>query len=107
MQIPRHLLTDSMLVKLPDPEADYAGTWKEERRVGRVCFQSREQLGRTSWSLAEGASGRVFVDALNSEGAFEVPAGARVEVNGRAMECKACQAYRAFGRVHHWEVDVG
>lgn len=33
MQIPRHLLTDSMLVKLPDPEADYAGTWKEARRV--------------------------------------------------------------------------
>ena len=107
MQIPRHMLTGSMTVKLPDPEADYAGTWAEERTVSGVCFQRREQLGRSSWSLAEGASGRVFVDAVNSAGAFEVPVGARVEIAGRSMECKACQAYEAFGRVHHWEVDVG
>lgn len=107
MQIPRHLLTDSMTVRESDSEADYAGQYLEPRTVGRVCFQGREQLGRTSWSLADGASGRVFVDAVNSVGAFEVPVGSRVEVAGRSMECKACQAYRAFGRVHHWEVDVG
>ena len=107
MQIPKHLLTDAMTVREPDPAADYAGKYLEPRTIGGVCFQRREQLGRTAWSLADGATGRVFMDAVNSVCAFEVPVGSRVEINGRAMECKACQAYGAFGFVHHWEVDVG
>lgn len=113
MQIPKRLLRDRMVVLLPDPEADYAGEYAERREVLAVLYQGRSALGRTTWSLADGASGRVYVDAVNSMGAFEPPVGARVEVSGPelpgtlAMEVKACQAYCGLRGVHHWEVDVG
>ena len=49
----------------------------------------------------------MFVDAVNSIGAFDVPAGSRVAVSGRSMmvaESHAC--CDLFGRVHHWELKV-
>ena len=113
MQIPKRLLRDRMVVLLPDPEADYAGEYAERREVRGVLFQGRAQLGRSSWSLADGASGRVYIDAQNSQGAFAPPVGARVEVSGPgipgtlAMEVKACAPYRGLRGLHHWEVDVG
>jgi hypothetical protein len=54
-------------------------------------------------------SGRVFVDAVNSQGAFEVPAGSRVVVGSlpgmRVLSCRRCCVVR--GQVHHWELEVG
>lgn len=113
MQIPKRLLRDSMVVLLPDPEADYAGEYAERSEVRGVLFQGKAQLGRSSWSLADGASGRVYIDAQNSQGAFAPPVGARVEVSGPgipgtlAMEVKACAPYCGLRGLHHWEVDVG
>ncbi len=113
MQIPKRLLRDRMVVLLPDPEADYAGEYAERREVRGVLFQGKAELGRSSWSLADGASGRVYIDAQNSQGAFAPPVGARVEVSGPgisgtlAMEVKACAPYCGLRRLHHWEVDVG
>lgn len=113
MQIPKRLLRDRMVVLLPDPEADYAGEYAERREVCGVLFQGRAQLGRSSWSLAAGASGRVYIDAQNSQGAFAPPVGARVEVSGPgipgtlAMEVKTCAPYCGLRGLHHWEVDVG
>lgn len=113
MQIPKRLLRDRMAVLLPDPEADYAGEYAERREVRGVLFQGKAQLGRSSWSLADGASGRVYIDAQNSQGAFAPPVGARVEVSGPgisgtlAMEVKACAPYCGLRGLHHWEVDVG
>lgn len=114
MPLPKRLLRDRMRVLLPDPSSDYAGEYSERREVNGVMFQGKSQMGRSSWHLADGASGRVYVDARNSEGAFEIPVGARVEVSGPEiasaliMEVKACAAYRDLsGLTHHWEVDVG
>ncbi|WP_294162258.1 hypothetical protein [uncultured Senegalimassilia sp.] len=113
MQIPKRLLRDRMVVLLPDPEADYAGEYAERREVRGVLFQSKAELGRSSWSLADGASGRVYIDAQNSQGAFAPPVGARVEVSGPgipdtlAMEVKACAPYCGLRGLHHWEVDAG
>lgn len=113
MQIPKRLLRDRMVVLLPDPEADYAGEYAERREVRGVLFQGKAELGRSSWSLADGASGRVYIDAQNSQGAFAPPVGARVEVSGPgisgtlAMEVKACAPYCGLRGLHHWEVDVG
>ena len=113
MQIPKRLLRDRMVVLLPDPEADYAGEYAERSEVRGVLFQGKAQLGRSSWSLADGASGRVYIDAQTSQGAFAPPVGARVEVSGPgipgtlAMEVKACAPYCGLRGLHHWEVDVG
>lgn len=113
MQIPKRLLRDRMVVLLPDPEADYAGEYAERREVRGVLFQGKAELGRSSWSLADGASGRVYIDAQNSQGAFAPPVVARVEVSGPgisgtlAMEVKACAPYCGLRGLHHWEVDVG
>lgn len=113
MQIPKRLLRDRMVVLLPDPEADYAGEYAERSEVRGVLFRGKAQLGRSSWSLADGASGRVYIDAQNSQGAFAPPVGARVEVSGPgipgtlAMEVKACAPYCGLRGLHHWEVDVG
>lgn len=113
MQIPKRLLRDRMVVLLPDPEADYAGEYAERSEVRGVLFQGKAQLGRSSWSLADGANGRVYIDAQNNQGAFAPPVGARVEVSGPgipgtlAMEVKACVPYCGLRGLHHWEVDVG
>lgn len=51
----------------------------------------------------------MFVDAVNSEGALEVPAGARVLVGaGPSMLVRACRRCCVVrGQVHHWELEVG
>ena len=87
--IPRRLPPDDMLV-LP---SDGQGGYGDARMVRHV------RLG-----LADGVaddphrdsarSGRVFVDAVNSRGAFEVPADSRVVVGSlpgmRVLRCRRC-----------------
>ena len=51
----------------------------------------------------------MVVDAVNSEGAFEIPAGSRVLVGAGpsvlVRSCRRCCVIR--GVVHHWELEVG
>ena len=53
--------------------------------------------------------GTIYIDSVNSSGAFEIPAGSRVLVGaGPAVfvkKCKRCCVIR--GQVHHWELEVG
>ena len=47
------------------------------------------------------------VDALNSVGAFEVPAGSRIDIGGHSYyvaECKRCDDFN--GHLHHWELPI-
>lgn len=47
------------------------------------------------------------MDAVNSKGAFEVPAGSRVEIGGASLYVRECRRLRGFnGRIHHWELEV-
>ena len=64
-----------------------------------------------SWTTGTGArtpaAGKVYVDALNSGGAFEVPAGSRIDIGGHSYlvaECRRCEDFN--GHVHHWELVV-
>ena len=49
------------------------------------------------------------MDAVSTEGAFAVPAGSLVSVDGSppvaATSCVPCPD--GMGRVHHWEVALG
>jgi hypothetical protein len=40
-------------------------------------------------------------------GAFEVPSGSRVDIDGRSLYVTACRRCEGMGgRVHHWELTV-
>ena len=49
----------------------------------------------------------MFVDAVNSRGAFEIPVGSRVEIGGVSYFVRKCRRRGDFGAsVHHWELVV-
>ena len=102
--IPRRLLPDDMLVW---PAAG-DGTLGPARMVRHVRMEWKQDACADAHREAEGCSGTVLVDAVNSEGAFEVPAGSKVLVgagpSARVRRCRRCCAVR--GHVHHWELDV-
>ena len=102
---PRRLLPDDMLVWAPDGAGGFAAV----RMIRHVRFEREESVADDPHRSADGGHGTVFVDAVNSAGAFEVPAGSRVLVGaGPAVfvkTCKRCCVIR--GQVHHWELEVG
>lgn len=62
----------------------------------------------TDYQLQDGTSGLLFVDAVNTAGAVELPAGSLVSVDG-GPECCVSSCTRCVderGRVHHWEVEL-
>ena len=103
--IPKRLLPDDMLVFLPAE----GGGRGESRLVRHVRFERAEGVVSDAHRSADAGYGTVFVDAVNSEGALEVPAGARVLIGaGPSMlvrSCRRCCVVR--GQVHHWELEVG
>lgn len=102
--IPRRLLPDDMLV-LP---SDGQGGYGDARMVRHVRLELADDVADDP-HRGSARSGRVFVDAVNSRGAFEVPAGSRVVVGllpgMRVLRCRRCCVVR--GQVHHWELEVG
>lgn len=103
--IPRRLLTSTALVRVPDASAAYGGEYEAPREVSRVCVQGSDALRPTDYQLRDAASGVLFIDARNSGGAFAVPAGSLVSVDGGPESCVAeCREYAEGGRVHHWEL---
>ena len=101
--IPRSALPDTMSVRVPLAE----GGFDEPRLVCNVRFERAQRAVADEHRSADAGSGTVFVDAVNSIGAFEVPVGSRVAVGGRSMMVTTtCACTDLFGRVHHWELDV-
>ena len=103
--IPRRLLPDDMLVWVPDG----AGAFSGPRMVRHVRFERTQSVVDDPHRSADGGRGVVYVDGVNSAGAFEVPAGSRVLVGAGpsvfVRACKRCCVIR--GTVHHWELEVG
>lgn len=97
------LLAEDAVVRVPDGEGGYAeGVAVSHVRIART--QSVLDEGHRS---ADAGAGKVYVDALNSVGAFEVPAGSRIDIDGHSCyvaECKRCEDFN--GHVHHWELVV-
>ncbi len=102
---PRRLLPDDMLAWAPDG----AGGFLAARMIRHVRFDREEAVVDDPHRSADGGHGTVFIDAVNSAGAFEVPAGSRVLVGaGPAVFVKACKRCCVIrGQVHHWELEVG
>jgi 6,7-dimethyl-8-ribityllumazine synthase len=87
--------------------SDGMGGFGEARSIRHVRAEITEAMCDDA-HRSSALSGRVFVDAVNSQGAFEVPAGSRVLVGSLphmiVRSCKRCAVIR--GRVHHWELEV-
>lgn len=101
--IPRSALPDVMTVRLERDDGSYG----EPQLIANVRFERTQKASDDDHRSADAGQGTVFVDAVNSVGAFEVPAGSRVAVGGRSLyvaESHAC--CDLFGRVHHWELEV-
>lgn len=94
-----------MLVWVPDG----AGGLLAAKMVRHVRFDRVESVVDDPHRSADGGHGTVFVDAVNSVGAFEISAGSRVLVGAGpaafVRSCKRCCVIR--GQVHHWELEVG
>ncbi|MGI6535104.1 MAG: minor capsid protein [Eggerthellaceae bacterium] len=102
--IPRRLLPDDMLVFPSNGD----GTFGAAKMVRHVRLELTDSV-MDDPHRESAPSGRIFVDAVNSAGAFEVPAGSRVLVGALprmyVRSCKRCVVVR--GQVHHWELEVG
>lgn len=104
--IPQSVMTETMQAFLRDPESDYEGAWLDPVTIEHVRFERAEQLANTSYKLSDGAAGRIWVDAVNSKGAFKVPMGSKVVIGGESFIVDKCMTYKCGSRVHHWELDV-
>ncbi len=101
--IPLRLLAEDALVRVPDGAGGYA----EGVTVSHVRFARSQAVVDDDHRSADAGAGKVYVDALNSAGAFEVPAGSRIDISGHSFyvtECKRCEDFN--GHVHHWELVV-
>lgn len=101
--IPARLLPDSCLVC--EPAAD--GGFGEPRAISHVRFERAQSVVVDAHRSADAGAGTLYVDAVTSTGAFEIPAGSRVEIGGRSYVAAKVARFEGFnGRVHHWGVEL-
>ena len=105
--IPACHLTQTLTAYRPDPTSDYGGAFLDPVTIARVRFERSEALNPGEYKLADGAKGRIWVDARNTVGACRLPAGTKVVIDGEVLHVLSCTEYRPFDELHHWEVDVG
>lgn len=106
--IPLSLLGSSCTVRVP-ADGKYGGEHADPVEVSHVRFVPRSEMERSGYVFADGATkGLLFIDAQNSEGAFEVPVGSLISIDG-APEASAANVVALpgfWGEVHHWEIEV-
>lgn len=101
--IPPWLLGDFMLVSVPDGHGGFC----DAAEVAPVRFERSQAVSGDAHRSADVGAGTVYVDAVNSRNAFEVPAGSRVEVGGVSYYVREVRRRCGFGgAVHHWELEV-
>lgn len=103
--IPRRLLPQTAWVRLPDEEGGYS---EEEICLKNVRMDEVAASRATDYQLQNAIKGTLFVDVTNTEGAFELPAGAIVRMDGEESwaAVDSCTAMRADGKIHHWEIEL-
>lgn len=101
--IPVRLLADDAVVRVPAGTGGFA----EGVAVSHVRFRRTQSVVDDDHRSADAGAGKIYIDALNSVGAFEILAGSRIEIGGHSYyvaECKRCEDFN--GHVHHWELTV-
>ena len=102
-RIPRNLLTKTMTVSTPNAD----GTYGEPVPIIGVLFQRKDEVTDDAHRSTV-SRGVVYVDAVNSKGAFEVPTGSRVVVGGCSYLVRKCEpGGDLLGRVECWRLELG
>lgn len=112
--IPPELLPSEMEVREP-VEDGHGGAYAEPVSISNVRFVRATEYAAASsggaqggYVFAEGAKGTVYVDAVGSGGAYEVPERSLVSIDGgEPMEVVRAERFDHFGGAcHHWELTV-
>lgn len=100
--IPRSLLNARCVVYAPGVD----GSFGEGREIAPVRFE-RTHMVVADEHRADAIAGVVYVDAVMSDGAFEVAAGSRIEIEGASLLVAEVRRFEGVrGSVHHWELVV-
>ena len=98
--IPKRLLPSRAEVRVPE-EVDGRQGFSDKRLLLGVRYEQRASVRATDYQLQDATTGLLFIDAVNTAGAMELPAG--------ATECCVASCTRYVderGHVHHWEVEL-
>lgn len=113
--LPESVLPSSMTVRAPVLDSEYGDEWADPVTISRVRFmgagefaQAQSGGAQSGYVFREGSVGMVIVDAATSRGAFAVPEGSEVRIDGgqpmTAVRVTRCQHFD--GATHHWEIEV-
>lgn len=108
LAIPKRLLSQSVTVRLP-VAGGYGGECADPVYIEHVRFEAAAATSQTAYQLQAPIRGTLFIDAVNSSPAMELPAGTMVLLDGETAECtvRECQTLLdGRGRVHHWEATL-
>ncbi len=109
LQIPKRYLPHTVQVRVPKKVEDgFGGQYEEPVTIEHVRVEPIWTLRATQYQLQDGARGILYIDAVNSEGAFEIPAKSLVTLEGEPSPANvlACHPIIGVDRVHHWEVEL-
>ncbi len=105
--IPKSLLKSTAKVRVPVDTTGLGGKFAEPVVLKGVYYEPMRQIAQSSYQLQDSPKGTLFVDAANTEGAFDVPAGSLVSIDGgEESAVLKSSAYTANGRMHHWELQL-
>ncbi len=106
--LPRRMLRQTATVQVPK-DSTYGGEYEEAVTIDRVWFDASASIRQTDYQLQAPVKGTLFIDPKVSDGAFAIPAGSLVSVDGEVSEATVheCSPIKdSHGRLHHWEVIV-
>ena len=102
-RMPKSKLRSTMTVCVPRPD----GTFAEPVAIIGVLFIRKDEVVSDA-HRSYASKGVVYVDSVNSKGAFEVPVGSRVAIDGHSYIVQACEPNGdLFTRIHNWKLRVG
>lgn len=104
--IPLYLLPSSCTVRVPK-DGEYGGEYEEPVEIKNVRFDAASKLLRRNYVFTDGTQGLVFIDVVMSEGAFDIPEGSLMSIDGKPeMAVVKVEPYAPYGELHHWELEV-
>lgn len=103
--IPKSVLGSTMSVRVP---IDGRRGYSDAMFVTHVRFQDVKVLETSSYAIDDDSTGIIYMDAVNSVGAFDIPVGSLISVDG-GEERSVVKTTKEVGfgnKVHHWKIEV-
>ncbi len=107
-QIPLSLLPSTVAVRKPI-DGEYGGEYEQTpTTIENVRYDgSISTYGGHNYLYDDGTKGVLFIDRVNSRGAFDIPAGSLLSIDrGDWVTAHKVHALKFSGAVHHWEIEV-